>query len=315
MSSTNKTIKINIFKIDETSTVLSQNINFFSMIEKALLSKTTAEKRLMKLSELAEDQDLLSSFTLNKSGKYLFGTMMRLIPETSSGTLDEDLLRKEQISLDEVSNPKNTSLSKTLTNYFYFAINEHFLLTNSSKSIDSFQAYINWLVMEFRGNQLISFLPKMELPKKIAWEDLKTLEFGDNSKITSNLNSDDIFTKTTELTKGILQKVLGNEVCDKLSDTDVEQIISAKLILSIKKKSSSNKEAYEKVASIFAKPLENQNALTLITKDGKKLNGAEICAFKKINIPTVSNGHLNEATLKIEFEKILTSLEQEAKNE
>lgn len=299
-------VKIGIFKVDDATTMLSQNTGLFSVIKQSLSEKSTAASRLLKLSEMAEDQDLLSSFSLNENSKYIFGTMMHLIPESESGTLSETLLQQPQVTLDEVKK-KEGSLSKILTDYFYFALNDRFLLISSSKKhIESFERYLDCLVEKHRKAQ-IKFLPQMELPEEIAWENLKTVELGENSKVVAEFGTG-IFEKTTAITKELLRKLMG-EAMDSLSDTDLEQIVSAKLVLSVKGKTKVNAESYEKVAAIFAKPLENKNALVLTTKDGKKITGDQIESFKKVPIPTVSNGNLNEVALKLAMERILAELE------
>lgn len=196
-----------------------------------------------------------------------------------------------------------------------FILNNNYLITNLTclKNIDCFQTYINWLTEKERGEQLISFVPQTTLPKDVPISSLRKLEFGDNTKIVTDLNNqkETFSTHIKKLSNRLLKALLKDSDYSSLEDIDLEELISAKLIISVKRKSKDiDEDDFQKIMGTILKPLTNDSGITLIGKNGEKLSGSDIKKVECFTIDKTSRGHINEAQLRQKFEECLFKLKE-----
>ena len=105
---------------------------------------------------------------------------------------------------------------------------------------------------------------------------------------------------------------MGDNAIDSTEDIDISDLISAKLILSVKKKPSkiSEKDFHKIMGSIIA-PISNDEDITIYGDKNKKLSGSDIKMTKTFDIEETINGNLNEEQLKQKFEELIYSLDKE----
>ena len=187
-----KRVKARFFVVDKANTNLSYNsAEVLDLLKRALDEKPKISDRQLILNKSNNDDesDILAHYEWNANNTYLFGLIMRIAPESSTGSFSPDVLNKEQCSIDELIT--KDSINSICIDHYYFILNNEFLITNLTglKNIDCFQTYINWLTEKVRGDQLIAFVPKTTLPKDVPISSLRKLEFGDNTKIMTDLNN------------------------------------------------------------------------------------------------------------------------------
>lgn len=316
MATQYKKINARVFSINKINNKATEptNDNILPIAKKALEKKPAAGDRRMTLNKQDSDEDLLASFEWGADNSYLFGLMMRLVPENNTGTLSQNLFKNKKISLQDICVNGN-SKDSICTWHYYFMMNNNFMITNLSgqRSPDVFKTYFNWLTTDFRGSQLISFEPKIVTPKDVKISDLKKIEIGDQAQISVNLNDGySIGTKIKDVSKTVLLTLMGDNAIDSIEDIDISDLISAKLILSVRKKPSkiSEKDFHKIMGSIIA-PISNDEDITIYGDKNKKLSGSDIKMTKTFDIEETINGNLNEEQLKQKFEELIYSLDKE----
>lgn len=306
-----KTLKIRVFDLDSVNKNLTESeFDLLKVIESALSQKTKSQERRMILNQQDPDEDVLANFDWGPNKSYLFGTMMRIAPTDTTGTFSNDFFEKEKFNIKDlhaVANSQNTSICKL---YYYFIMDNKHLLTTlpGNKSISGFQTYINWLTDSFRGTNLISFLPTIVIPQNIKIDELKQIEIGENSKIVTSLNQGFGY-KVKELSSNLMRELFS---CDNkiLDEIDLEQLVSARLVLKINKKPKEiTEESFKKILGTLIKPITNDSGINLLGKNNTKLAGSEIKLVKDIEIETTAAGNYNEEQLKQNMESILYSLD------
>lgn len=311
-----KRVKARFFVVDKANTNLSYNsAEVLDLLKRALDEKPKISDRQLILNKSNNDDesDILAHYEWNANNTYLFGLIMRIAPESSTGSFSPDVLNKEQCSIDELIT--KDSINSICIDHYYFILNNEFLITNLTglKNIDCFQTYINWLTEKVRGDQLIAFVPKTTLPKDVPISSLRKLEFGDNTKIMTDLNNqkEKVSTHIKKLSSRLLKALLKDSDYSSLEDIDLEELISAKLIISVKRKSKDiNEDDFQKIMGTILKPLTNDSGITLIGKNGEKLSGSDIKKVECFTIDKTSRGHIDEAQLKQKFEECLFKLKE-----
>nr|DAG51126.1 MAG TPA: hypothetical protein [Caudoviricetes sp.] len=311
-----KRVKARFFVVDKANTNLSYNsAEVLDLLKRALDEKPKISDRQLILNKSNNDDesDILAHYEWNANNTYLFGLIMRIAPESSTGSFSPDVLNKEQCSIDELIT--KDSINSICIDHYYFILNNEFLITNLTglKNIDCFQTYINWLTEKVRGDQLIAFVPKTTLPKDVPISSLRKLEFGDNTKIMTDLNNqkEKVSTHIKKLSSRLLKALLKDSDYSSLEDIDLEELISAKLIISVKRKSKDiDEDDFQKIMGTILKPLTNDSGITLIGKNGEKLSGSDIKKVECFTIDKTSRGHIDEAQLKQKFEECLFKLKE-----
>ena len=311
-----KRVKARFFVVDKANTNLSYNsAEVLDLLKRALDEKPKISDRQLILNKSNNDDesDILAHYEWNANNTYLFGLIMRIAPESSTGSFSPDVLNKEQCSIDELIT--KDSINSICIDHYYFILSNEFLITNLTglKNIDCFQTYINWLTEKVRGDQLIAFVPKTTLPKDVPISSLGKLEFGDNTKIMTDLNNqkEKVSTHIKKLSSRLLKALLKDSDYSSLEDIDLEELISAKLIISVKRKSKDiDEDDFQKIMGTILKPLTNDSGITLIGKNGEKLSGSDIKKVECFTIDKTSRGHIDEAQLKQKFEECLFKLKE-----
>ena len=216
--------------------------------------------------------------------------------------------QNEKFSFNDISNLKDKTNTKIYKDYYYFLLNNNYLLTNLSGkySVECFQTYLNWLCKDTRGDNLISFLPKLALSEDLKLSDLKKIEIGENTILKTNLQTDSGLKFKNKLSD-FLKEIF--DFNDKiLNDIDVSQFFTANLVLKLNSKQKElTDENYERILGAIVKPLTNDSNVVILGKNNKRLLGANVNCVKEITVEKTSSDNINEQQLKQEMEKILLS--------
>lgn len=304
-------VKLRAFRI-ENPNLTSSHSGIIPFLSSVLTPTSTAQSRRMRLNEVDSDEDLLSYFTWQQNNNYLFGMMLRIIPAVNGGYIDQQLFEQPTITIAEVNG--GASDQSQYKDHYYFALNNNYIVTNlsGSYSIDRFQTYINWLLGPVRGNTLYEFTPLTKVPDGLRLSEIKGIEFnGGNSNlaITSEVTNTENSTaiKMKDLKDSLLDIILSDT--SSLSEIERDQIISAKLLLTIKNKPKDMaKEDYQRVMGALTRQITNDNGISLITKNGNRYNGDVIKIVKDVVVEKTTGNRLVEEQLKQKMEGFLSEL-------
>lgn len=312
MAAKKKNVKLRAFKIYSNITnVTESGTGIIKLLKKKLSDSSTAQERRRLRNKADSDEDLLSSFEWQSDDSYLFGMMLSIIPGESGGQIDEELFSRNKIKLSDIDAGKEGIFQPK--EMFYFALNDDYIVTNLSGNHTSseFQTYMNWLLESLRGKQLFDFNPVMTRPKNIQASDIKSVTFGNALNTSEGKGAHNELATTKRKLAQNLWSILFDST-GEFDDIILDQLVEATLLLKIRSKPKDlQEEVYQRVMSAIVKPLANDQAITIKTKDGNTFNGGEITKKKEVKVETTSTGRLDEGQLKQEMERFLNELNTE----
>lgn len=306
----NKKVILRAFRI-ENSTISEPNSSILPFLGQILTDESKAGDRTLQLNEQEEDRDLLSNFEWRHNNSNLFGMMMRIIPAESGGVIASDLFERNKIAITDVD--AGSPDQKQYKDHFYFALNNAYLVTNlaGNANIMRLQTYLNWLLVNVRGERIFQFTELTKLPDGVAFSNIEQIEFvGGGHVVTAPTTSQEPSTVTTML-HNLSDAVLSQIVNDTASLEEIRnsQVIEAKLFLKVKKKPKEMAmEDYQRVMGAIATNITNDDGIVLKTKDGNKYTGEAIKVKKEIEVERTTGNRIVEEQLKQEMELFLTEL-------
>lgn len=310
MPSHSKEIKLRAFKIED-ETLTRPGSGLLNLLQTVLTEESTAQSRRMKLNEQDSDEDLLSYFVWRQSD-YVFGMMLRIIPAENGGLIDNDLFNQPKIKLTDLeTGPSNQRQYK---DHYYFCLNNRFLITNLSGiySIDRFQTYLNWLLRDLRSN-IIEIDPVTKVPQGVRVSDINCIEFGNGAVVRAAVNNsvNAVTTKLQEVSQSLLSYLMNDT--DSLSEISEEELVSAKLLLKIKKKPREMAEVdYNRIMGAVTRQITNDSGITIKTKQGVNFSGEAVKLVRDVDVELTDAGRIVEEQLKQRMEIFLHDLVSEA---
>lgn len=291
-------IKLRAFTVSQDENIMHQLSRIVPVFNKKL-DNTKAKDRMLKRSSNKEDKehDLISSYKFDNNTA--FGVMLRVELDSTSPQVPNALLASQSFALSDLQGDnKESTIYK---NHYYFCLNDTHLVTNlpGNSTIVGFQTYINWLLdsatMPYEITPLCKSTPDVKLSdiKEIVFEDDSILLSPQRSSKTSN---DDTTDRLINIAwEGV--KTLLSETID-LSEEELKRVVSARLLLKIKKPRGMSEEDYQKKFGAILKPVSDTEHLHYVSKSGQRLKAETIAVTKSCNIETTGRGFLAEEQLR-----------------
>lgn len=309
MSNKTKPITLRAFKINNTQ--LSNNNAIFKKLDDKLTKSTSSSDRCLILNheDPNKEKDVLSNFVQSNTPKNYFCTMLRLIPGEDAKHITEELLKLQKFSIEDVNQSDAESLS-ICKEHFYFSMNNEYLVTTlrGNKSIKDLQTFLAW----FLENDLFELTPMVNIPKDIPLSDIKNITFNDSFQAPSTQKAitSDTSTKKISLVNQAKDYIMNLLVDTKsLKEIDLEEIISADLIIKLSKPKKMTKEEYEKVMGSMIKPVADLEGISVTPIKGRSIiKGKDIPKTKNISINMTESGKLIEPELQQQMSKFINEL-------
>ena len=306
----NKNIILRAFRI-ENSAISEPHSNILSCLRQILTPTSRAGDRRLQLNEQDEDCDLLSNFEWRHNDLNLFGMIMRIIPAENGGLIASDLFERNTIAITDVE--ASGSGQEQYKDHFYFALNNEFLVTNLAGNVNiaRLQTYLNWLLVDVRGERIFQFTELTKLPEGVAFSNIERIEFIGGGNVVSTPTTSQEPGSVTTLLHNLSDALLSQIVNDTTSLEEIRnsQVIEAKLYLRVKKKPKEMaQEEYQRVMGAIATNINNDDGIVLKTKDGNKYSGEAIKVKKEVEVERTTGNRIVEEQLKQEMELFLTEL-------
>lgn len=312
-----KQIKLRAFEI--VNTAISTPLQTANLLKQKLDSSQSSNERRMQLSEddPKKEEDLISHFNTEKKN-IVFATMLRIAPGNNVQHIDDTLFKKVNFSIsDLLSSTLNTSA--IYKDHYYFLLSNRFVITNlpSRTTITRLQTYLNWLL-----DELIELNPVIELKEDYDLSNIKSFVIQDpdnqnqqNVQATAKNNSEDaVYSKLKDITGLAIERIREFFVdAEDLEDIDLSQLVSAKLLIQIKKPTKNAPEEVKKAFSAILKPVSDLDNISFKTRKGTTVTGSELQKVKSVEVDTTDTGKLNEQTLFQQMEIFLKELENDEK--
>lgn len=269
-------------------------------------------RMLLNAEDPQKEEDLISDFAKNSStGDPVFCTMLRVALGNNVQHIDNTLFSKKNFTISEL-NSNVVNAEAIYKNHYYFAVNNNFLITNmpGNLTITRLQTYLNWLLNElYEVNPLIAedAMPELSNIKDIIVKDPVA-----GNSITP-VAGKPTFGKSFNIGKAALDLVRHALTDAKdISDHQLEQMISAKLVIEFKKPKKDDDEQMRKAFGALLKPVSDLDNFEFMTRNNKKIiKGKKILRVKDVTIETTDSKLLNEAQLSQEMNKLIRELENE----
>ncbi|MGN6937886.1 hypothetical protein ACTHSK_03365 [Neisseria sp. P0012.S006] len=274
-------------------------------------SKDANERRMLLNSEDPQkEEDLISNFTSNSENNITFCTMLRVALGNNVQHIDMNLFNEKLFTIDQLN--KVTLNSEAIyKNHYYFSMNNNFLVTNlqGNITITRLQTYLNWLLNGlYEINPLVSkeLLPSLSEIKDVTIRDSNIYPQSTSNEEKTSKSFFDLGKVALEFIKSALVD------SQKLSDIELEQMISAKLVIEFKKPKKTDTDEIKRAFGALLKPVSDLDNFEFTTRQNKKITkGKEVLRTKEIHIETTESGLLNEAHLSQEMAKFILELENE----
>lgn len=274
-------------------------------------SKDANERRMLLNSEDPQkEEDLISNFASNSENNITFCTMLRVALGNNVQHIDMNLFNEKLFTIDQLN--KVTLNSEAIyKNHYYFSMNNNFLVTNlqGNITITRLQTYLNWLLNGlYEINPLVSkeLLPSLSEIKDVTIRDSNIYPQSTSNEEKTSKSFFDLGKVALEFIKSALVD------SQKLSDIELEQMISAKLVIEFKKPKKTDTDEIKRAFGALLKPVSDLDNFEFTTRQNKKITkGKEVLRTKEIHIETTESGLLNEAHLSQEMAKFILELENE----
>ena len=274
-------------------------------------SKTVHERRmLLNTEDPQKEEDFISNFSKdNLLMDVIFCTMLRVAFGNNVQHINTHLFEKPNFTIEELNN-STLDTDAIYKNHYYFALNNNYLVTNlqGNITITRLQTYLNWLL-----NDLYEISPLLAEEIVPSISDIKDIVVKDTSIYPTTESENSTQRSSFDLGKIALNLIKNALIdSDKLSDIELEQMISARLVIEFKKPKKSDSESLKKAYSALLKPVSDLDNFEFVTRDNKKIiKGKQILRIKEVSIETTDSGLLNEAQLSQEMIRFIRDLENE----
>lgn len=271
-------------------------------------------RMLLNAEDPQKEEDLISDFARNSStGDPIFCTMLRVALGNNVQHIDGTLFSKQNFTIAELNNSV-VNAEAIYKNHYYFAVNNNFLITNmpGNLTITRLQTYLNWLLNDlYEINPLVAqdAMPELADIKDIVVRDPVT-----GSTLASS-EGKATFGKTFNLGRVALDMVREALTDTKnITDHQLEQMISAKLVIEFKKPKKDDDEQIKRAFGALLKPVSDLDNFEFMTRNNKRIiKGKKLLRVKDVTIETTDSNLMNEAQLSQEMNRLIRELENERK--
>lgn len=312
-------MKLRAFTIDNPD-FNQRSTDILSALRNKLLTSENANARKMVLNEQDENReaDLISNYNHDSADQEpLFCTMLRIAPGNNVQHVSEVLMGKNLFSLDELDEDELNRAAAIYKSHYYFALTDQFLVTNlpGNRTIRQLQTYLNWLI-----GTLYELTPMIDTVQVDSLRDIKNITFQDSAISPWTTKETDTGSSIGErrinighIAADYLRSILASQTDVKyLDEIELEQMISAKLIIQFKRQRKNSSEEIQKAYGALLKPIADLDDIAITDKNGKVLmNGKSIQKTKTVKIDRTTTGKPNEQTISQEMRTFLLELAHE----
>ena len=255
-------MKLRAFTIDNPD-FNQRSTDILSALRNKLLTSENANARKMVLNEQDENReaDLISNYNHDSADQEpLFCTMLRIAPGNNVQHVSEVLMGKNLFSLDELDEDELNRAAAIYKSHYYFALTDQFLVTNlpGNRTIRQLQTYLNWLL-----GTLYELTPMIDTVQVDSLRDIKNITFQDSAISPWTTKETDTGSSIGEkrinighIAADYLRSILASQTDVKyLDEIELEQMISAKLIIQFKRQRKNSSEEIQKAYGALLKPI------------------------------------------------------------
>jgi len=304
-----KPIKLKAFKIDNGDPKYAKS-PLLDMLGTKLESSSKAEDRRIQLNsnDPTEESDLIADFDISRKESIIHGTVLRVVASKGTPKIPDSVFNQPKIQYNSL---KKLALTDKFIyrSHLYFATDGYHLVVTlpGTRTIKSFQTYVNEYLKAERMDHLFLFTPVISNTPQMRLGNIKSIKFKD-SQLPVNLPDEDkpdIKTKMMKVTTDAVKSLFGDS--PELEKILEEGIVSAELLIKFASNKKRPKDSQELLAPIL-KPMADTDDFEVKTKSGERIKGSTIQRSKDIELETTETDLINENQLFQEMENFLKEL-------
>lgn len=267
------------------------------------------EHRKMRLSEQdpESEEDFISTHWSTNTESY--GIMMRIKMGGNTTHIPESLFQEEGFSVSQLQENASDFYGIYKDHYYYF-MDDNYLIVSLKRpaTIKRFSVYFNWLL----NNIDYEFNPVVVTPENTSLKEVESILFTDpvnRSRVATLANRENrsIVIKTLELIRPLLVDA------NSISDHELSQIISARLLVTMRKPQEMTEDDYQRIFGAIFRPIADTENISLKLKNKGTLKGEDFCKVKSVNIDLTDTGQYIDQQVFQEMRSFLGQLYEEAR--
>ncbi len=262
--------------------------------------KTVGERRF-QLHEGVKEWDCLLLNETTYDGD-LFYLLARVKPSNEIGTISDEMLTAENLTMADLNSSAEDGFKSV--KFTYYLIGDQYIISDRGKASD-ITLYANSFLKrkmseEFRIDPLIRGVDSVKI------SEIKKIYIDNNLQIDVSVDRDSV----KGMAKDFMKLFAPDSIqVDHLVDSTLVNVLVA-LKFDTKKINPSSQEK-ESLLSQSISFTENEDAVTIETKNGQRINGNQLHQTKRVRVDTLSDGKcINEQALKKEMRIFLNELER-----
>jgi len=299
-----KDVRLRAFSIKSTDISINSRDILDRLKQKLNNSKAKDRQMVLSSEDPNGELDLLSNFSLSES--LVSGTILRIIPSGSDDRISDDLLEAEKFSLDDIKREKNGN-SSLYRKHISICLDGDHLVTDLRypSTIKGIETYINWLLDTY----IFELSPVVAPPTNMKLSEIRDITFA-NLQETISVTAQKAYSLFSIEAIQDAMKYLFIESAN-IDDIEIDQIMSAKLILQLKKPKSMSDEEYQRKYSALLRPIADLENISLQDKNGKKISSKKLLKEKNMSIEVTESGFLSENQMILEMERFLHEIKND----
>lgn len=291
-------IKLRAFRLTQKTDINSQHDELIDKIYEKY-DKTHVKERMLKRSTNDEDKehDLIPLAAYDHGT--LFGIMLRVELDSKSPKIPSNLLNLQSFSIKDM--PTDEQNSTVYKKHYYFCLDHAHMVTNlpGNTTVVGFQTYINWFLES--ATMPYEFTPLYQSTPDVKLSDIREVVFEDDSvMLSSNKESmttaEDTQNKLIDIAWSTIKNIL-NDTID-LTEEELKSIVSARLLLKLKKPKSMSEDDYQNKLGAVMKPVSDVGYVHYVAKNGQRISAEELAVVKCVEIEKTDKGFFDEEQLR-----------------
>ena len=229
--------------------------------------------------------------------------MLRVELDAFGREVPDNLVEQPAFSISDL--PKEPNERNIYKKHYYFCLNNQRLAVTlpANATIKGLQTYMNWLLDT--ASAPFSITPLCKSTPNVNLSEIKSITFADDCSIkylekeyTQNVEGK-IGNRLIDLAVSQI-KILLNDT-KNLSEEEFKQIVSAQLLLKLRKPAGMTEEDYQKRYGAMLKPIADMSNVSYRTKKGQTVKAEEITVTKTVSIELTDKGFLADEQLRQEM--------------
>lgn len=284
-------------------TLISENKLVSDLISK--LENTIIRNRMREINKDSEEMEFIIFY--ENFNDYIFGLMINMgIGNTEE--ISQNTLNKKQAKLEDLNKDAKKDIAGFKKDMYYFCLKNDKLVLTGRNNMKSFELYINWL-LDLNEDRYIVIPMISKLKKNTTFNDIRSIELDkvllNETELEDGKEENRKFQRIFDATKNLKEEIIKIIAqSNNLTDSEIKNIIDAKIIFTIKNRKSKDMEEIRKTLKII-----DTDYFKIRDNKGREISAENIIEKKDIKVrKTKDNNYIDTNDLKNQMVEYLESI-------